>query len=94
VSAQQRLGSGVRSCLIAGFLVAYGLVLQQPGASFEISFLVSAVLQVAVIVLRRVVPADFQAEALQVFELVADAASVVLFALGVFGGIAAGISQF
>jgi hypothetical protein len=89
-----RLGSGVRSCLIAGFLAAYGFVLKQPGATFEISFLVSAVLQVAVIVLRRVVPAESQAEAMQIFELLADAASVVLFALGVFGGIAAGISQF
>ena len=90
----RRLGSGVRSCLIAGFLAAYGFFLQQPDATFEISFLVSAVLQGAVIALRRWIPAELQADAMQVFELLADAASVMLFALGVFGGIAAGISQF
>jgi len=90
----QRLGSGVRGWLIAGFLAAYGFVVKQPEVTFEVSFLVGALLQVAVIVLRRVVPAEWQAEAMQIFELVADAASVILFALGVFGGIAAAINQF
>ena len=90
----QRLSSGVRGWLIAGFLAAYGFVLKQPEASLEASLLVGAVLQLIVIVLRRVVPAESQAEAMQVFELLADAASVVLFAVGVFGGIAAGIAQF
>jgi hypothetical protein len=90
----RRLGSGVRGWLIAGFLAGYGFVVKQPEATLEVSLLVAALLQVSVIVLRRVVPEESQAEALQIFELLADAASVILFAIGVFGGIAAGIAQF
>lgn len=85
----QRLGTAARSGLIAGFLAAYGWFVNQPGASFEVTFLLGALLQLVVVVLRRFVPAANQAEALFVFEMVADGVSVLLFALGVFGGIAA-----
>jgi hypothetical protein len=51
-------------------------------------FLVGAALQLAVILMRRFVPADWQPEAIYLYEYVADGLSVLLFALGVFGGIA------
>jgi len=59
----------------------------------ELLFLVGAALQLAVILIRRFVPADMQPEAIYIYEYVADGASVLLFALGVFGGIAALTAQ-
>lgn len=88
-----RLNSASRGWFIAGFLAVYGFFIQQPGASSEVLFLVGAVLQLAVILIRRFVPAESQGEAMYVYEYVADGVSVLLFALGVFGGIAARTAQ-
>lgn len=88
-----RLNSASRGWLIAGFIAVYGFFIQQPGASKEILFLVGAVLQLAIILIRRFVPDESQGEAMYVYEYVADGVSVLLFALGVFGGIAALTAQ-
>jgi len=89
----RRLDSSSRGWFIAGFLAVYGFFLHQPGASKEVLFLVGAALQLAIILIRRFVPAESRAAALYVYEYVADGASVLLFALGVFGGIAALTAQ-
>ena len=69
-------------------IAAYAWFSRQPGASMAAGLLVAAGFQLAVIVIRRVVPANAQPMTLYIFELIADGASVLLFALGVFGGIA------
>jgi len=78
-----------RGWFIAGFLALYGWFVQQPGESRELLFLVGAALQLAVILIRRFVPEESRAAAFDIYEHVADGISVLLFALGVFGGIAA-----
>jgi hypothetical protein len=87
------VGSAARGWIIAAFIAAYGWFFRQPAASLEIMFLVGALLQITVIAIRRFVPSSHQAEAMRVFELLADGASVFSFAIGVFGGIAALTSQ-
>jgi hypothetical protein len=68
-------------------IVAYTYVMNQPGASMTSTLLVAAGLQVVVIVIRRVVAVEAQPFVMYVFELLVDAATVLLFALGVFGGL-------
>ena len=82
-----RLGVGSRGLIIAVMIAAYAYVMDQPGASLTSSLLVAAGLQLLVIVIRRVVAGEAQPFVMYVFELLVDAATVLLFALGVFGGI-------
>jgi len=84
-----RVSSAARGWAIAGFIAVYGWFAQQPGASLSSMFLVGAVLQIIVIALRRYVPANQQPMAMHIVEMVADGATVLSFAMGVFGGIAA-----
>ena len=83
-----RRGAAFRSVVIAAMVVSYGWFLHQPSASFKQSFLVAAALQLALIALKRLVPADRLPQALYVYETIADGITVLLFALGVIGGIA------
>ena len=53
------------------------------------TFLVAAAFQLAVIAMRRMVPADELPRALYIFEMIADGVTVLMFALGVFGAIGA-----
>ena len=87
ISGPPRLGEGVRGTIIGVMIAAYAYVMNQPGASLTSSLLVAAGLQLLVIVLRRVVPPEAQPSVMYVFELLVDAATVLLFSLGVFGGI-------
>jgi hypothetical protein len=82
-----RLGDGYRSVIIGAMIAAYTYVMNQPGASMTSMLLVAAGLQVIVIVIRRVVAVEAQPFVMYLFELLVDAATVLLFALGVFGGI-------
>jgi hypothetical protein len=82
-----RLGSAVRGLIIGGLVAIYAWVFDNPGASFAVALLVAAGLQLVVLLLRKVVPTFLIPQALHVFELIVDAATVLLFALGVFGGI-------
>jgi hypothetical protein len=81
-----RISSTIRGFIVAGLFAAYGYVFQLPDAIYTVSFLVAAGLQVAVLLLRKFVPTYLMPQALHVFELLADAATVFLFALGVYGG--------
>jgi hypothetical protein len=84
---QMRLSSRVRGVLITALIAGYGWLFSLPQGSFAEGLLIAAVMQVAVILLRRWVPRDTQPAALHVFEMIADGITVLLFALGVFGSI-------
>jgi hypothetical protein len=84
---EMRLGSISRGIIIAVLIGGYAWVSKQPAASLTATFLVAAGLQLAVLAIRRFVAHERQPLALFIFELIADGATVLLFALGVFGGI-------
>ena len=84
---EMRLSGTARGIIIAAMIAGYGYVFRQPGASLTLSFLIAAALQLAVILMRRFLPPANLPVALYVFELVVDAATVFMFALGVYGGI-------
>jgi hypothetical protein len=83
---EMRLSSTARGFIIAAVTAVYAWLMHQPGASFTWALTVAGALQFAIIVLRRVLPPDLVPVTLYVFELLADAATVFLFALGVYGG--------
>lgn len=84
---QMRWSSTLRGVVIAVLLAAYGWVANLGGASFISSLLIAAGLQIAVLLSRRFLPAYLLPQVIDTLELLADAATVLLFALGVFGGI-------
>jgi len=86
--ADRRLNSWVRGGVIAALMVAYGWIRGAPQPSFALMLLVGALLQFLVILVRRFLPAEQQARAQDVFELLADGVTVLCFALGVYGAIA------
>ena len=84
---EMRLSNTARGIFIAVLIGAYSWVFHQPAASLTWSFLAAAGIQLVVIALRRLVPPANLPVVLYVFELIADAATVFMFALGVYGGI-------
>ena len=85
---QMRINSTTRGVTIAALISAYGLFSQLPQPSSRSMFLVGAALQLAVILLRRFVPAAAAPRVQDIFELIADAGTVLTFAVGVLGHIA------
>jgi hypothetical protein len=85
---EPRLSSIARGVIIGALMAFYYYVMHQPGATLTASLLVGAALQLAVVLLRRFVPGYLQSQAIWLFELLVDAATVFLFAMSVFGGIA------
>jgi len=83
-----RIASWTRGVFIGVLIAFYGWILNVPEGSFRQMFLVGAGVQLLIIVLRRLVPTESAPQAQYIFELVADGATVLVFALGVFGGIA------
>lgn len=83
----ERVASWLRGIFIAALIVIYGWFVKTPQASMTASFLVAAALQVLIVGARRLVPEGAMPEAQEIFEMVADGVSVLMFALGVFGGI-------
>jgi hypothetical protein len=81
-----RIDPWMRGVAIGVIALVYAYVTRQPGASLAVSLLIAACLQAAVLLLRRIVPADLLPQVMALFELLADAATVLLFALGVYGG--------
>ena len=77
----------MRSTFIAVLVAGFAWVSRQPATSLAATFLIAAGLQLIVIVLRRFVPPDRLPQAIYIFEIIVDGLSVLLFALGVFGGI-------
>ena len=84
---QMRIDTRVRGVIITALVAGYGLLFRQPQASWGEALLIGAVLQVAVVLLRRWVPPDGQPAAMYAFEMIADGITVLMFALGVFGSI-------
>jgi hypothetical protein len=88
LTGEQRFSSGGRGVFIAVLIGIYGWMTREPAGSLTVSLLFAAGVQLVVIALRRFVPADRLPQAMYVFEYIADGVTVLLFALGVFGGIA------
>ena len=86
IARQLRLSSTTRGIIIAVLIGFYSYVVDHPGASFTVSLLIAAGLQVDVLLLRRFVPPDLLPQAMYLLEMLADAVTVFLFALGVYGG--------
>jgi hypothetical protein len=84
-----RLSSTIRGLVIGALILAYGWFMNAPDVSLKATFLVAAAFQLAVIAMRRLVPADELPRALYIFEMIADGVTVLMFALGVFGAIGA-----
>ena len=82
-----RFGTLSRGAGSAVFIAAYSWLLHLPAAPFKESLLWAAALQLLVICVRRFVPPESQPRTIEWVELLADGATVLLFALGVFGGI-------
>jgi hypothetical protein len=86
-SRDPRVASWMRGVFIAALILAYGWFVKLPQASMTASFLVGVLLQGAIMVVRRFVPAEVMPQAQDIFEMIADGVTVLMFALGVFGGI-------
>ena len=85
---ERRFSSGGRGVIIAALVGIYAWLMREPVGSLTVSLLMGAGVQIVVLALRRFVPADRLPQAMFVFEMIADGVTVLLFALGVFGGIA------
>ena len=85
---QMRWSSQLRGVIIAALLGAYGLVVSLGSQFFVASLLIAAGLQIAILLGRRFAPAYLVPQVIDLLELLADAATVLLFALGVFGALA------
>src|SRR5262245_53366699 len=83
-----RRGSAIRGFFIGGLIAAYAWFMHQPAAAYTGSFLIAIALQVGLVIVKRFVPADQLPRALNAYETIADGVTVLLFAIGVFGGIA------
>jgi hypothetical protein len=84
---QLRLSTTIRGIVLALLLAAYNYFAKQPGASLSLMLLIAAATQAIVLFIRKVVPPDRQPQALYIWEMFADGATVLLFALGIYGGI-------
>ena len=83
-----RVSSTLRGVFIAVLIGVYGWVSKEPLVSWKASFLIAAGLQIVVIAIRRVAPAGDLPRTIYLFEMLADAITVLLFALGIFGSLA------
>jgi hypothetical protein len=83
-----RISSVVRGVFFGLLTAGYAILMPYPQASFKVSFAIGAALQLAILLMRRLAPADSLPKVQYLLELVADGATVLLFALGVFGTIA------
>ena len=83
-----RIASWIRGVVIGALIVIYGWFVKAPEGSLTQMFVIGAGVQVLIIVLRRFVPPDSAPQAQYIFEMIADGATVLTFALGVFGGLA------
>ena len=85
---KERLNSWTRGTVIAAMIVGYGWFIGLPQGPSGRMFIAGAVVQLLVIVARKLLPANLRPQAQDTFELLADGVTVLVFALGVFGAIA------
>ena len=84
---EMRLSSAIRGVFIAALIGGYAWLFEQPAATLTVALLIAAGLQLAVIAIRHFFAADQQPLAIYIFEFIVDGVTVLLFALGVFGGL-------
>ena len=84
---EPRISSTIRGIAIGALAAGYAWLTNQSAGSLAIWLLIAAILQGLVLLLRKFVPPPLLPQAMYLFELFADAATVLLFALGVFGEI-------
>ncbi len=89
-----RLRSSARGIVIVVILFVYGWLVRQPQGAFIEGLLIAAALQAGVLLARRFAPVARLPQAVYILELLADGVTVLLFALGVLGGIATPPSDF
>ena len=82
-----RISSMMRGVFLAVLTAGYAMTMPYPQASFKASFAIGALLQLGILLLRKFAPADAFPKTQYLLELLADGATVLLFALGVFGTI-------
>ena len=80
-----RLSATVRGLLIGALFGAYYYVGFLPEGHFRASLIIAAVAQFIMLVVTRLVPAGQVHLSLYVIELLADGATVLLFALAIVG---------
>lgn len=80
--------SMMRGVVIGVLIAGYSWLFRQPHTSFAAGLLIGAALQMAVLIVRRWVPAAEQPRIVDLCETLADGATVLLFAVGVYGGLA------
>ena len=83
-----RIASWIRGVFIGALIAFYGWFVKAPEGSLTKMFVIGAGVQLLIIVLRRFLPPDAAPQAQYIFEMIADAVTVLTFALGVFGGLA------
>jgi hypothetical protein len=83
-----RISSMMRGVFFGLLTAGYAILMPYPQASFKVSFAIGAALQLAILLMRKFAPAEAFPKVQYLLELVADGATVLLFALGVFGTIA------
>jgi hypothetical protein len=83
-----RISSMMRSVFFGLLTAGYAILMPYPQASFKVSFAIGAALQLAILLMRRFAPADSFPKVQYLSELLADGATVLLFAVGVLGTIA------
>jgi len=82
-----KISETTRGIFIAVLIAGYAWLFHQPAAAFKESLLLGAALQLALICVRRFVPPEAQPRMMELAVLLVDGVTVLLFALGVFGGI-------
>lgn len=83
-----RISSTMRGVFFALLTAGYAILMPYPQASFAVSFGIGAALQLAILLMRKFAPADALPRVQHLLELLADAGTVLLFAVGVLGTIA------
>jgi hypothetical protein len=82
-----RFSQWTRGTIFGVLIAVYSWVMHLPQASFTMGLLIAAGLQLLVMALRRLVPPEQLPQAMEIFELLVDSATVLMFALSVYGGI-------
>ena len=83
-----RISSTMRGVFFGLLTAGYAILMPYPQASFKVSFAIGAALQLAILLMRKFAPPEAFPKVQYLLELVADGATVLLFAWGVLGTIA------
>jgi hypothetical protein len=78
-----RITSTVRGVVISALIAGYAWLTHASPGSFAAGLIIAAALQLAVLAVRRFVPAGEVPRAVYVCELLADGATVLIFAISV-----------